>query len=274
MPMKLSVNEPGKLETFVKAGLRRHLLGFDVGARNVRLFLWLGLSLGYAGGIQAADDPAGIEFFEAKIRPVLADKCYGCHSTEAEGRKKLKAGLYLDSKEGMLKKGKEGPVLIPGDVEKSRIIESIRYTNDDTAMPPKEKLPAAVIADIEAWVKMGAPDPRVGDKAPKPGSALIAQGKQHWAFRPIAAGGVPQVQRADWAKTDIDRFILSKLEGAKLAPAAAADKRTLLRRATFDLTGLPPTIEELQAFEADASPDAFSRVVERLLASNAYGERY
>ena len=238
------------------------------------LFLWLGLSLGYAGGIQAADDPAGIEFFEAKIRPVLADKCYGCHSTEAEGRKKLKAGLYLDSKEGMLKKGKEGPVLIPGDVEKSRIIESIRYTNDDTAMPPKEKLPAAVIADIEAWVKMGAPDPRVGDKAPKPGSALIAQGKQHWAFRPIAAGGVPQVQRADWAKTDIDRFILSKLEGAKLAPAAAADKRTLLRRATFDLTGLPPTIEELQAFEADASPDAFSRVVERLLASNAYGERY
>ncbi|NBV87036.1 MAG: DUF1549 domain-containing protein, partial [Verrucomicrobia bacterium] len=175
---------------------------------------------------------------------------------------------------GMLKGGKEGPVLVPGDLEKSKLIESIRYQNDDTAMPPKEKLPDSAIADIEAWVKMGAPDPRVGDKAPKRGAALAAQAKQHWAFQPLVAGAVPEVKSQKWAKTDIDRFILAKLEGAKLTPAAPAEKRALLRRATFDLTGLPPTPAEVKAFEEDATPDAFSKVVERLLASPAYGERW
>ena len=240
----------------------------------VTTLLLTGAFLSGVHRLQAADDAAGIEFFETKIRPVLADKCYGCHSSEAEGRKKLKADLYLDSKAGMLKGGKEGPVLVPGDLEKSKLIESIRYTNDDTAMPPKEKLPDSAIADIEAWVKMGAPDPRVGDKAPKRGAALVAQAKQHWAFQPIVAGAIPEVKSPNWAQTEIDRFVLAKLEAAKLTPAAPAQKRALLRRATYDLTGLPPTANEVKAFEEDAAPDAFSKIVERLLASPAYGERW
>jgi hypothetical protein len=222
----------------------------------------------------ATDDAAGIEFFENKIRPILAEKCYGCHSSEAEGRKKLKGDLYLDSKAGMLKGGKDGPILVPGDLEKSKFIESIRYANEDTAMPPKEKLPAAAIADLEAWVKMGAPDPRVGDKAPKRGAALAEQARKHWSFQPVAALEPPAVKATDWPRTEVDRFILAKLEQANLQPAAAADKRTLLRRATFDLTGLPPTSEEIAAFERDTTPEAFAKVVDRLLASPAYGERW
>ena len=230
------------------------------------------LTLGLA--VQAADDAAAIDFFETKIRPVLTEKCYGCHSVEAEGKKKLKGGLYLDSKEGVLKGGKDGVVLTPGDTEKSKLIEAIRYANDDNAMPPKEKLPPTVIANFEAWVKMGAPDPRVGDQAPKPGSAIAGQSKAHWAFQPVTSPAVPTVKKTEWVKTDIDRFVLAKLEAAKIAPTGLADKRTLLRRASFDLTGLPPSIDEVAAFEADSSPDAFAKVVDRLLASPAYGERW
>ena len=230
------------------------------------------LALGVAA--RAADDAAGSDFFEAKIRPVLAEKCYGCHSVEAEGRKKLKAALYLDSKEGTLKGGKDGVVLVPGDPEKSKLIVAVRYHDEDSAMPPKEKLPAAAIADLEAWVKMGAPDPRVGDKAPRPGQAIADATRKHWAFQPIAAPAVPAVKQAKWPYSDIDRFILAKQEAAKLAPAAPADKRTLLRRATIDLTGLPPTSEDSVAFEADQSPNAFAKAVDRLLATKAYGERW
>ncbi|HEX3132470.1 MAG TPA: PSD1 and planctomycete cytochrome C domain-containing protein [Planctomycetota bacterium] len=221
-----------------------------------------------------AADQAGIDFFESKIRPVLAEKCYGCHSVEAEGRKKLKGGLYLDSQESMLKGGKDGVVLVPGDIDKSKLISAIHYKDDDTAMPPKEKLPDAVIADFEAWVKMGAPDPRVGDKAPKPGQAIADATRKHWAFQPLAAPTVPVVKNQKWAHGEIDRFILAKMEASKLSPVAAADKRTLLRRATIDLTGLPPLAEDITAFEADQSPDAFAKAVDRLPASPAYGERW
>ena len=224
--------------------------------------------------VHAADDVAAIDFFETKIRPVLADKCYGCHSVEAEGRKKLKGGLYLDSKDGVAKGGKDGVVLTPGDPEKSRLIQAIRYGDEDTAMPPKEKMPPAVIADFEAWVKMGAPDPRVGDKAPKPGTAIYQQSKTHWAFQPVSAPPPPAVKKDAWVKTDIDRFILAKLEAAKIAPAGLTDKRTLLRRATYDLIGLPPTADEVAAFETDKAPDAFAKAIDRLLASPAYGERW
>ena len=244
------------------------------------VFLSLSLAalaaLGATGAVQAAE-PAGIDFFEAKIRPVLAEKCYGCHSVEAEGRKKLKGGLYLDSKEGVARGGKDGSVLTPGDPEKSRLIQAIRYGDDDTAMPPKEKMPPAVIADFEAWVKMGAPDPRVGDKAPKAGAAIAEKAKTHWSFQPVSAVQPPDLKgapQAKWVRTEIDRFVLAKLEEAKLAPTPAVDKRTLLRRATVDLTGLPPTADEVAAFEADASPEAFAKVIDRLLASPAYGEQW
>jgi hypothetical protein len=174
----------------------------------------------------------------------------------------------------MLKGGKDGVVLVPGDLDKSKIITAIRYKDDDTAMPPKEKMPDNVIADFEAWVKMGAPDPRVGDKAPKPGQAIREATTKHWAFQPIAAPAAPAVKNDKWAKSDLDRFILAKQEAAKLSPAAPADKRTLLRRATVDLTGLPPSAEDIAAFEADKSPDAYAKAIDRLLASPAYGERW
>ncbi len=227
-----------------------------------------------AMGVAGAADPAGVDFFETKIRPVLAEKCYGCHSVAAEGRKKLKGALYLDSKEGVLKGGDTGAALVPGDPDKSLLIKAIRYHDDDTAMPPKEKMPDPVIADFENWVRMGAPDPRVGAQTPKAGQAITEKSKTHWSFQPVKPEAVPAVKQTKWAANDIDRFILTKLEAAKIPPAPAADKRALLRRATVDLTGLPSTAEEVAAFEADKSPEAFARVIDRLLASPAYGERW
>lgn len=238
------------------------------------LLLSVTLSAVVAPGVIVAEDQGGIDFFESKIRPVLIEKCYGCHSVEAEAKKKLKGDLYLDSKDSMRKGGKDGVVLVPGDPDKSKLIIAIRYHDDDTAMPPKEKLADHVIADFEAWVKMGAPDPRTGDQAPKPGQAIAEATRKHWAFQPLTAPTVPAVKNEKWAKSEIDRFLLAKIEAAKLSPAAPADKRTLLRRATIDLTGLPPLAEDVAAFEADKSPDAYAKVIDRLLASPAYGERW
>jgi hypothetical protein len=226
------------------------------------------------GAAPAADEAQGVDFFESKIRPVLADKCYGCHSVEAEGRKKLKGALYLDSKEGTLKGGDEGPAVVPGDLDKSLLIKAIRYHDDDLAMPPKAKMPDPVIADFETWVRMGAPDPRTGAQAPKAGAAIAEQSKTHWSFQAVQAVQPPAVKQAKWAASDLDRFVLAKLEAARIPPAPMADRRTLLRRATVDLTGLPPTAEEVAGFEADKSPEAFAKVVDRLLASPAYGERW
>ena len=221
----------------------------------------------------AADSSPEMDFFEKKIRPVLAEKCYSCHSVEAEGRKKLKGALYLDSKAGTLKGGEDGPAVVPGDLDKSLLIKGIRY-HKDLEMPPKEKLPDHVIADFEGWVKMGAPDPRVGDQAPKAGAAIAEQTKTHWSFQPVVSVNIPSVKQAGWVKNDLDKFILEKLEVAKIAPAAQADKYALLRRATMDLTGLPASAEEVAAFIADTSPQAFAKVIDRLLASPAYGERW
>jgi hypothetical protein len=239
-----------------------------------RALLSLTLSALVAPGTIVAEDRAGIDFFESKIRPVLAEKCYACHSVEAEAKKKLKGALYLDSKEGVLKGGDTSAALVPGDPDKSLMIKAIRYHDDDTAMPPKEKLADHIIADFEAWVKMGAPDPRTGDQAPKPGQAIADATRKHWAFQPLAAPAVPAVKNEKWIKSEIDRFLLAKIEAAKLSPAAPADKRTLLRRATIDLTGLPPLAEDISAFEADKSPDAWAKAIDRLLASPAYGERW
>ncbi len=208
-------------------------------------------------------DREGIEFFEKRIRPVLADRCFSCHSARAE---KLKGGLRLDSREGLLKGGQSGPAIVPGDPEKSRLVRAIRHVDEDLRMPPKGKLPDAAIADFEAWVRRGAPDPRTG---PAPGAGNAPP----WSLQPVADPKPPEVA-GGWARTPIDRFILAKLEEKGLKPAPEADRRTLLRRAAFDLTGLPPAPEEVEAFLADPAPDAFDKVVDRLLASPRYGERW
>lgn len=233
------------------------------------LLFFLSASLNVAMG---TDSSAGTEFFESKIRPILVDNCYSCHSQQSP---KVKGGLLLDTRDGLLKGGDTGPALKPGDVDHSLLIQAIRYTNDDLRMPPKnKKLAAAQITDLEAWVEMGAPDPRNSSTALANAGAIREKARTHWAFQPIHEPPVPVVKNQRLARTPVDNFILARLESARLKPSPPADKRTLIRRATFDLIGLPPTPGEVAAFLADKSPAAFGRVVDRLLASPQYGERW
>ncbi len=238
--------------------------------------LWLYLTLEFFAGTSSilhagapdVNDSRGVEFFETKIRPLLANECYQCHGQDS---KKKKGGLLLDSHEGLTKGGDSGPVLVPGDPDRSLLIKAVRYNDEDLRMPPDgKKLAAAQVADLEAWVKMGAPLPALRVQEDK----IQANSRSHWAFKPVKRPPIPTVKNEHWVRSPVDAFILAKLESSDMEPAAPADKRTLIRRATYDLIGLPPTPEEVVDFMADESPDAFVRVVERLLASPAYGERW
>lgn len=235
----------------------------------VKVLLGLSIALAAAWDGRTADS----DFFEQKIRPILADHCYSCHSAQS---KKVKGELLLDTREGLLKGGAGGPVLVPGAPDKSRLIEAVRYDNPDLQMPPKEKLSATQIADLIAWTKMGAPDPRT-NSLPHLAAAVETphddpKARSWWAFQPVKTPALPKVKHSSWVKSPVDNFILSTLEARNLKPAPAADKATLIRRATFDLTGLPPTPDEIHAFLSDKSPTAFATVVDRLLASPAYGQ--
>jgi hypothetical protein len=211
------------------------------------------------------------DFFEKNIRPVLADKCYKCHSSTGE---KIKGDLVLDSKGGMLKGGSTGPAIVPFKPEESLLIKAIRYTNEDLQMPPKgEKLSEAEIKNFVAWVKMGAPDPRTATLAKKY-SWSLDESRRFWSFQPLKEPTPPATRNKKWPVTPIDHFILATLEENNLTPVANADKRSLIRRATFDLTGLPPTPKEIELFLEDKSPGAFERVIDRLLASGHYGEQW
>jgi len=218
---------------------------------------------------QEPTDPAHLEFFETKIRPVLVSSCYECHSADS---KIVRGGLMLDSRSGSLKGGDSGAAIVPGQPEASLLIQAIRH--ESTAMPPDSKLSDQVIADFEEWIRNGAVDPRNETKTGKLKPVDWNAAKAHWAFQPIRNPMPPQVTDSRWVKSPIDSFVLSRLQNESMSPAPEADKRTLIRRATFDLTGLPPTVDEINAFLADAQPDAFSRVVDRLLASPRYGERW
>jgi len=237
-----------------------------------RLLLpWL-LTSCFSGATFGASD---LEFFEQKIRPVLAEKCFECHSADS---KSLKGNLLLDSREGFLKGGDSGPALVPGEPEKSPFISALHYQDPDTAMPPKKaggKLPEPVIAAFAEWVKAGAPWPEA--KAAKTTSKkfdLERRKEEHWCWKAPERHPLPAVQNRDWPHTQSDAFVLAKLEAAQLKPAPVADRATLLRRVTFDLTGLPPTVEALDAFLNDKSANAFEVVVDRLLASPQFGERW
>jgi cytochrome c553 len=221
----------------------------------------------------AADDPKSVEFFEKKIRPLLAEHCLSCHSAEAQTNKKLKGGLLLDSRDGWKAGGDSGPAIVPGKPAESLLIESVKY-DGDLKMPPKGKLPAAAIADLEQWVKLGAPDPRVGGAKPKQVGLSIEEGRKFWSYKPVAKPAIPAVKDSAWAANDIDRFILARLEAAGLKPVKDADRLTLVRRLYFDLHGLPPTPEEADAFVKDADPQAYEKLVDKLLASPRFGERW
>ena len=215
--------------------------------------------------------PEQLAFFEKKIRPVLATKCYQCHSAESE---KVKGGLLLDTREGIRMGGETGHGVTPRDLKDSLVIKAIRGDIKDALMPPKEKLPADVIADFEKWVLMGAPDPRDGNSKLAKKKPDLAEAKKFWSFQPPAKAPVPAVKNAAWPKTDLDRFILAALESKNLRPVADADRVTLLRRVTFDLVGLPPTPEQVRAFSTAGSPRALEKIVDELLASPQFGERW
>ena len=232
------------------------------------------LTLALVSPQQGSADREGIEFFEKRIRPILVARCYSCHSAQAE---KVKGGLVVDSREGLLRGGDSGPAVVPGKPAESLMIKAIKYSIDDLEMPPKQKdrLTPEQVGDFEAWVLKGAPDPRVLDSGgPAKPSIDFTEARKFWSLRPVADPAVPAVRNESWPAGPIDRFLLARMEEKGLKPGPDADRRTLLRRATYDLTGLPPTPEEIAAFLADSSTDAIAKVVERLLASARYGERW
>jgi hypothetical protein len=221
----------------------------------------------------SAADPAGVEFFEKKIRPVLVRHCYPCHSA---GANKHKGGLLLDTRAGLLKGGDSGPALLPGKPADSRLVRAVRYDDEALKMPPKGRLPDAVIADLERWIKIGAPDPR--EAPPRPAGSswdeVLRDRRGWWSLQPVGRPEVPAVRERSWSDDPVDRFVLARLEQAGLGPAAPADGRTLIRRVSLVLTGLPPSPAEVAAFVEDRSPQAYEKLVDRLLASPHFGERW
>jgi cytochrome c553 len=202
-------------------------------------------------------------FFETSIRPLLAEKCFSCH-----GEKKQWGGLRLDSRKSLLRGGESGAAIVPGKPNRSLLISAVQETDNDLRMPKDDKLTPRQIAELVRWVEMGAPFPT------EAGTAERTRDPNHWAFQPPVRPPGPAVVHSEWPQSTLDGFILAKLEAAGLSPTPRADRRTLIRRVTFDVIGLPPTPEEIDAFLADESPDAFARVVDRLLASPQYGERW
>ncbi len=229
---------------------------------------------GAAAPAAAVDNsaPEGIELFEKKIRPLLVEKCQKCHGSERQ-----KGGLRLDSRDAAFKGGETGPVIVAGHPEKSELVRAINYEADGFQMPPTGKLDADSIAALTDWVKRGAPwpasGPATGATGP-PSRFNFAERAKHWAFQPLRPDVPPRIANSAWPDNPVDCFLGHRLNEAGLEPASAADRRTLLRRVTFDLIGLPPTTREIEEFLADSSPAAFERVVERLLASPHYGVRW
>lgn len=211
--------------------------------------------------------PAQVEFFEKKIRPVLVEHCYACHSEKSD---KLQGKLLLDSREGSHRGGDTGPAVVPGKPEASLLLSALKY--EDFEMPPAGKLPPQVIADFEQWIKLGAADPREGPAA-KPKTIDFEQGRRFWSFQRPISQALPAVNDLAWASGRLDAFIAAQRDAAGLPPAPEADRRTWFRRASFDVTGLPPEPAALAEFAADRSPDAHERAAERLLASPRHGER-
>lgn len=212
------------------------------------------------------------EFYTSKILPIFAENCYRCHS--AEGGKD-KGGLTLDTREAIMKGGDTGPSVVVGKPEESLLIKAVAYSDPDLQMPPKgEKLTPEQVKDLQEWVKMGSPVSTDAAAVKSKLSGLTDKARQHWAYQPVKKPAVPVNKNQQWCRTPVDCFILQKLEATEMFPSPDAPKETLLRRVTYDLTGLPPTPAEIQAFLSDGTPQAWSRVVERLLASPHYGERW
>ena len=243
-------------------------------ARMNRMTLAL-LCLLFAHVANAEEPRQGLDFFEAKIRPMLVTHCYECHSAGAAAKKNLKAGLLLDSREGSRKGGESGPAVVPGKVDESLLMAALNHESFE--MPPKGKLPDEIIADFRKWIELGAPDPRDGAALVASSEIDIEAGRKHWAFQPLENPTLPEVQDVDWIRNPIDRFVRAQQEAKGITPNAIASPRTLIRRAYFDLIGLPPEPEEVDEYVAEAEQDpigAYTRMIDRLLESDHYGERW
>lgn len=239
------------------------------GAANVSgIEIWSGEHDGYETELKADD----VAFFESRVRPLLIKACYECHSADAE---ELAGDFRVDYRAALRQKGPQGFAVVPGDLDQSRLIQAIRYHDADLQMPPEGKLTGDEIAILEDWVRRGAPDPRWTAKPFVKKSIDVAKAREFWSLKPIITKpAIPVVNDPVWNTTDIDRFVADAWAQQGVTPMGLTDRRTLLRRVTFDLIGLPPTPAELAEFEQDSSPEAWSRVVERLLASPHYGERW
>lgn len=265
---------------------RDHTVGGSQASNHVRdltLWLFLALLMALLGGTsaRAADEavaPAATEkieatqraFFEQKIRPVLVSKCYSCHSANTADPK---GGLLVDSRAGLRNGGDSGHAVVPGNLEESLLYQAIKGEDADLKMPPKQQLPAEVVADFAKWIEMGAPDPRDGDAKSSRKMDLEAA-KYFWSFQPPRAVPVPSDAKDNWSRSDVDRFLFAQLQTKGLKPVGDAAPQALLRRVYFDLIGLPPKPEDIIAFTRDPSPEAFAKVVETLLDSPRFGERW
>jgi len=241
---------------------------------SIAVALWL---LGWLAAPAQEQKPnaATVRFFETKVRPLLAEHCFRCHSDRA---KELKAEMQLDSRAGMLRGGERGPALAPGNPSKSLIIKAVGYEDPDLKMPPKRKLEAEQIAALTRWVKMGAPWPGGGKatvpKTPSDPKQITEADRAYWAYRPLRPPRVPSVKQVDWVTNPIDAFILAKLDAGGLKPNPPATRHELIRRGTYDLIGLPPTPKQVRDFVDDPSPDAYEKLINRLLSSPHYGEKW
>lgn len=255
------------------ARLRDHLFSFVKQSPAGLLIAVVVLSVSQLSAAEKQPNEQQIQFFEAKIRPLLIKHCYDCHGADEQ-----ESGLRVDTFKGIAQGGKAGSLLVPGKPEQSLLITAVKYQASDLQMPPDEKLSKQEIEDLTNWVKMGAPYPNADLSLLRPSSEKgkydLEKEREFWSFQPVKKPALPAVKQKDWVKTPIDQFVLSKLEQVGLSPAKPADKRTLIRRTTFDLTGLPPTPEEIDDFLNDSTPQAFEKVVDRLLASPQYGEHW
>jgi hypothetical protein len=236
--------------------------------QTCRFFLAFVALAGLAVGARGAEPtPEQIEFFEKNVRPVLVEKCLSCHAGA-----KPKGDLRLDTREAVLEGGRNGAVVVPGKVKESRLVAAIRHADEQLKMPAA-KLPDREIAALEKWIELGAPWPaKLTLVAP---DAIARAAAAHWAFKPVQRPAVPEIRNPKHEiRNEIDRFVLAKLSDKRLSLSPRADKLTLIRRATFDLHGLPPTPAEVEAFLKDDSPNAYEKLIDRLLASPRYGERW
>jgi mono/diheme cytochrome c family protein len=251
----------------------------DAMGRSALAAVWVGacllpITFPSAHAADARPGTPQVEFFEKKVRPVLADNCFSCH-----GPQKQKGRLRLDSRAALLSGGESGPAIVPGKPEASLLIKAVHYGDDSPQMPPKKKLAAEQLADLTRWVRDGAawPEDMAVTRPPLPPAStfkITAKDREFWSFRPVADPPLPVVHDGAWPRTSLDYFVLARQEAAGLHPAPPADRRTLIRRASFDLLGLPPTPEEVENFANDPSPDAYEKLIDRLLASPHYGERW